>query len=97
MLKHENHIVGFELSLSAREDGTLETLYIRFRHGKIKRTSEVIEDTVIADYDEHDNLVGIEILAPVKLSELAKLVEQPRRTSFRRFVRHSGPPCLVYR
>ena len=84
MMKHADQIAGFELSLSAREDDSLEMLYIRFRHGKTKRTSEVIEDTVIADYDEHDNLLGIEILAPVKLSELAKLVEQPRRMSFRK-------------
>ena len=96
MMKHSDRISGFELSLSAHEDGTLDTLYIRFRKGKVKRTSEVIEDTVIADYDENDNLLGIEILAPVKLSELAKFVEQPRRTSFRRFVKHSGPPCLVH-
>jgi uncharacterized protein YuzE len=95
-MKQSNQSTGFELSVSADEDGTLETMYIRFRNGKIKRTSEVIEDTVIADYDEHDNLVGIEILGPVKLSELAKLVEQPRRTSFRKFVKRSGPPCLVH-
>jgi uncharacterized protein YuzE len=91
-----NQIVGFELSLTAREDGKIESLYIRFGNGKVKRTSEVIEDTVIADYDGNDNLLGIEILAPVKLSELAKLVDEPRRTSFRRFVRHSGPPRLVH-
>ena len=95
-MRQSNQTTGFELSLSAGEDGTLETMYIRFRNGKVKRTREVIEETVIADYDEHDDLVGIEILGPVKLSELAKLVEQPRRTSFRKFVKHSGPPCLVH-
>ena len=95
-MKHLHNMTGFELSVSAGEDGTLETIYIRFRIGKVKRTWEVIEETVIADYDEHDNLVGIEILGPVKLSELAKLVEQPRRTSFRKFVKRSGPPCLVH-
>jgi uncharacterized protein YuzE len=94
-LKRSNQTTGFELSVSADEDGTLETIYIRFRNGKIKRTCEVIEETVIAVYDEHHNLVGIEILGPVKLSELAKLVAQPRRTSFRKFVKHSGPPCLI--
>jgi len=88
--------LGFELSVSARDDGTLEAAYIRFRTGKSKRTREIIEDTLIADYDEHDNLLGLEILAPVKLSDLAKLVEQPRRNSFRKFVKHSGPLHFVH-
>jgi uncharacterized protein YuzE len=95
-MEENREILGFELSVSARDDGTLEAAYIRFRSGKVNRSCEVIEDTLIADYDEHDNLLGVEILAPVKLSELAKLVEQPRRTSFRKFVKHSGPPCLVH-
>ena len=91
-----NKTLGFELSLSGRENGTLEAAYIRFKVGKVKRTVEVIEDALMADYDEHDDLLGFEILAPVKLSDLAKHVEQPRRSSFRRFVRYSAPAELVH-
>jgi uncharacterized protein YuzE len=94
-MKHNETVLGFELSLSARNDGTLEVAYIRFRVGNIKRSREVIEDTLIADYDAHDKLLGVEILAPVKLSDLTKLVEHARRPSFRKFVKTSGPPCLV--
>jgi len=87
---------GFQLSVNARNDGTIEAAYIRFKTGKVSRSSEIIEDTLIADYDKHGKLLGIEILAPVKLSELTKLVEQPRRTSFRRFVKQSGPSYFVH-
>ncbi len=94
-MKHDETALTFELSVSGRNDGTLEAAYIRFRVGKVKRSREVIEDTLIADYDAQDNLLGVEILAPVKLSELTKLVERPRRLSFRKFVKTSGPPYLV--
>jgi uncharacterized protein YuzE len=96
MIKQESPVVGFELSLSSNEDGSIDTLYIRFKKGKVKRTRKIIEDTVLADYDENDNVLGVEVLAPVKLAELAKLVEQPRRNSFRKFVRDSGPPRPVH-
>ncbi len=89
-------IVGFELSLSARDDGRLEAAYIRFRNGKSDRTEEIVEDAMIADYDEHGNLLGIEIIAPVTLSKLATLVEKPRRPSFRKFMKHAAPPELVH-
>jgi len=89
-------IVGFELSLSGRHDGTLEAAYFRFKNGTVKKTTEVIEDTLLADYDAHGELLGIEVLAPVKLADLAKQVEQPRRSSFRKFVRGSAPPALIH-
>jgi uncharacterized protein YuzE len=84
-------VIGFEISLSARDDGTLEAAYIRFRHGKSRRTQEILEDTLLADYDARGNLLGLEVLAPVPLSELAKLVEQSRRASFRKFLKRAVP------
>jgi uncharacterized protein YuzE len=89
-------VVGFELSLSGRNDGTLEAAYFRFKKGKVKRTKEVIQDTLMADYDDKGELLGIEVLAPVRLSVLAKQVEAPRRSSFRKFIRQSAPADLVY-
>jgi uncharacterized protein YuzE len=94
-MKKTREIVGYELSLSGRADGTLEAAYIYFKKGKAKRTEEIIEDSLLADYDEDGELLGLEILAPVKLSDLAKYVEQSRRASFRKFVRHSAPTALV--
>lgn len=89
------HTVGFEISVSGRDDGTLEAAYIRFREGKVTKTVEVIEDILLVDYARGGDLLGIEILAPVKISALTRLVEQPRRTPFRRFVKQSVPDDLV--
>lgn len=88
--------IGFELSISARDDGTLEALYIRLSTNKIARTDEVPgKAEIFADYDSSGELVGLEILSPVKLSKLTSLVAQPRRQPFRRFVRNAAPDKLV--
>lgn len=88
--------IGFEISISARDDGTLEALYIRVSTNKVARTEEVPgPDEVLADYDSKGRLVGIEILSPVKLSKLAGLVEEPRRKPFRKFVKNAAPGELV--
>ena len=88
--------IGFEISISARDDGTLEALYIRLSRNKVSRTKEVPgQDEVLADYDSSGKLVGIEILSPVKLRKLVRLVDEPRRRSFRRFVQTAAPEELV--
>lgn len=87
--------VFFEFSTSARDDGTLEAAYIRLRHTKIARTKEIRADVLLADYDSRGNLVGIEILAPVRFADLAPLVEEPTRKPLKRFVSHSASPDLV--
>ena len=88
-------IAGFEVSVSGRDDGTLEAAYVRLKHGKVKRTKEVIEDILMVDYDDKGKLLGIEILAPVPLKMLTKQVDQPRRSSFRKFVQHWVPRDLI--
>ena len=87
--------VGFEMSISGRDDGTLEAVYITIRDGKAARTVEVIEDILLADYDSRGRLVGIEILAPVKISRLTRLVDEGRRRPFRTFVKEQAPHDLV--
>ena len=87
--------IGFELSISARNDGTLEAAYIQFSNRAVARTKEILEDILMADYDRTGGLVGLEILAQVKLSELAKLVDKPRRTPFKRFIQASAPRQLL--
>lgn len=86
---------GFELSISSRDDGTLEAMYIRIASGSVSKTRELIEDILLADLDGQGNVMGFEILAPVKLSDLAALVEQSRREPFRRFITHTAPPEMV--
>jgi len=88
-------VAGFELSASGREDGRLEAVYIRLRAGRSAKTREIIEDTLLADFDTRGRLIGVEILAPVKLSDLTQLVREPRRAPFRKFVRKIAPPDLI--
>ena len=83
--------VGFEISVSARGDGTLEAAYIRFQEGKVAKTREIIKDVLLADYNSRNELLGIEMLAPVRLSDLTNLVDQPRRKPFRRFTKQTAP------
>ena len=46
------------------------------------------------DYDSRGNLIGIEILGPVQIKILARLVDSTDRTAFRRFAKESLPPGL---
>jgi uncharacterized protein YuzE len=82
---------GFELSISAREDGTVEAVYIRFGRGKVAETKEVETDIVFAHYDARGHLLGIELLGPAKVSVMTTLVDAERRESFDRFVRDNLP------
>ena len=86
---------AFEISVSGRGDGAIEGAYIRLREAKVARTREVAGDALLADYDARGNLIGIEILAPVRISQVVNLVDQRRRRPFRRFVRQSLPAGLV--
>jgi uncharacterized protein YuzE len=87
--------VGFELSISARNDGTLEAAYIQLSELAVARTREIVEDVLLADYDSRGGIVGLEILAPVKLSDLTKLVDRSKRPAFKRFVARSAPRDFV--
>lgn len=87
--------IGFEISISGHHDGTLEAVYITLRDGKAAKTKEIIEDILLADYDRRGRLIGIEVLAPVKISRLTRLVDQERRRPFRNFVKNQAPKDLV--
>ena len=93
MVEHKS--IGYELSISGRNDGTLEALYIRMLTDKVAYTEEVVEDILLADYNKKGELVGIEVLAPVRISKMTKLVDKPQKTSFRKFVKQSAPEELV--
>jgi hypothetical protein len=61
----------------------------------VAKTREIVEDILLADYDSRGRLLGVEILAPVKLSALLRLVEQPRRKPFRKFITRAAPEDFV--
>jgi uncharacterized protein YuzE len=87
--------VGFEMSVSARKDGALRAAYVRLSQGRVAKTREIVEDVLLADYDSRGRLLGIEILAPVNLSDVLRLVEPLARKAFQRFMTRAAPKKLV--
>lgn len=88
--------VSFEISISAKDDGTIEAIYISLGSGgKVAKTEEIDGDALLADYDANGALVGLEVLAPVRISNSAKLVDKPIRPIFRKFVRRTAPQEFV--
>jgi uncharacterized protein YuzE len=73
----------------------VEAVYIKLADGKVARTTEILRDVTLADYDASGDLLGIEILAPVRLSKLTSLIEPPRRVSFSKAVKKAVPKELV--
>lgn len=88
--------ISFEISTSGRNDGTLEAVYIQILDAVVHATKEIKPDVMLADYTDDGRLIGIEILSPVKLSELERVVKQQKlRKNFRRFVEASAPREMV--
>ena len=94
-MKERNKPIGFEISISARDDGTVEAVYIYFSHNPVMSTKQIKGDVLLADFDRDGAMVGLEILAPVKFSELVGLVEPSLRMPFENFVRRAAPRDLV--
>ncbi len=93
--KSDNQPIGFEISTSARDDGTIEAVYIYFSHSPVATTREIKHDVLLADFDAEGNIVGLEVLAPVKISEIVSLADPHRRASFERFVNGAAPAALI--
>jgi uncharacterized protein YuzE len=89
-------VIGFEVSISGCDDGTVEAVYLTFFPDKVHRTREMVEDQLLVDYNKRREIVGIEILSPVKISRITRFVASERRPSFRRFIRQSVPRHFVY-
>ena len=89
---------GFGLRVNAREDGTLEAAYLQLSDGKVARTEEKIPSVLLMDFDANNLVVGIEILAPVKLTavlEMANRLEEAHRSAFNAFVKSYAPPAIL--
>ena len=95
MLMPKKPTVNFEVSISGRDDGTVEAIYVKFLSDAVAKTVEVEQDGLLVDYNANGDVVGIEILAPVKLAQLTDLVEQSQRDSFRKFIRTTVPDSFV--
>ena len=85
----------FEILVSSSKDGSIQAVYITVRNNKVAKTKEIVEDTLLADYDRRGKLVGIEVLGPVKIRRITPLVEQAQRRRFARFVRQGAPGGML--
>ena len=94
--KAEAQVIGFDVSISGRDDGTIEAVYFTFLPDDVYRTEEILEDQLFVDYSSKGAIIGIEILSPVKISEILKFVDEERQPSFERFARNSVPGNFVY-
>lgn len=99
-MKKKSGTFSLNVSISGRNNGTVECAYIRIREGKVAKTVELRESALLVDLDSSGNAIGFEILAPVKLSELKKKiskkpVSKKDSESFTRFIKKSLPSDLV--
>ena len=85
---------GYELSISAAEDGSVEALYISVHRTKIVRTVELIPGKLLADYSQAGDLVGLEVIGPVKLSVLTKKVPLENREPIQALLRNGAGPLI---
>ncbi len=87
--------LNFELSVSGRDDGTIEAIYITLLPDEAAKTVEVERDQIMVDYNANGEIVGIEVLAPVKVSQLTGLLGEKQRSSFQKFVRTTFPESFT--
>ena len=74
------------------ETGRVVAVYFQFRRGKSATVKEYEGGNVFADYDRKGELLGIEMLAPCKVSVLNKIaVVEPAK----RFIKSVIPPAML--
>lgn len=54
----------FEVVINGKVRPNVDTLYVRFLDAKVSNTKEVQPEKVMVDYNEDQELVGLEIIAP---------------------------------
>ncbi|HUY36328.1 MAG TPA: DUF2283 domain-containing protein [Pirellulales bacterium] len=85
------------LSISVESDvetGKILAAYIKVRDGKSAKTREYVPGAVFADFDRKGQLLGIEMLGPVKIAVLQRIAQKESEPT-QRFVRSVVPHELV--
>lgn len=90
-----NDSIAAIFEVSTADDGMVEAIYIRFSSEKVFRTEEIEENTLLRDFDKSNGLIGIEVLAPVKIAKVARLMPSASRLKFKRYLRRHPVPELV--
>jgi len=81
---------GFEVVFSAGGDGRLQAVYIRFRRREVSQTREVQPGRLNVDVDAEGEVIGIELLAPVALSDIREILDQKSFDALQTFVREGA-------
>ena len=83
----------FALSVETEDEtGRVLAVYFQIRKGKSVRVKEFADGAAFADFDSRNRLLGIELLAPCKISLLESIAKQPKA---KRFVRDSVPAGML--
>jgi uncharacterized protein YuzE len=84
---------AFRISIETHDQtGQVIAAYFQIRKGKVNVTKEYADGAAFADYDKHGELLGIEMLAPCKVSVLDKIAQ---KTEVKRFVRGVVPRAML--
>ena len=85
----------FDVRISVDErTGDVVSVYLEIRKGRSAQTKEYCDGSALADYDKSGELLGIELLAPCKLSVLNK-IEGAEPVLIRKFVKTATPRAMV--
>ena len=89
----------FGISITTDEStGEVLSVYFQIRKGKALETREFADGAAFADYNKTGELVGVELLAPCKVSVVDQLAEnEPShvRSRTKKFIRTAGPRQMV--
>jgi hypothetical protein len=85
---------SFQLTVTNdKQTGEILAVYLRIRKGKVAKVRELEDGAVFANYGKKGELLGIEMLAPCRLSVLDRIARDEPAT--RKFVRGNVPRDMV--
>ena len=85
----------FNLIIETNLDtGKVTAAYFRIRSGRVADTREFARGAVFADFDRKGQLLGIEMLAPCRVSVLDRVAKNEPRPA-RTFLRSAVPREMV--
>ena len=94
-------MTNFDFGVSVTTDastGNVMSVYFQIRKAKVHETREFADGAAFADYNRLGELVGIELLAPCKVSIVDQLAENEPiavRSRTKHFMRSAGPRQMI--
>lgn len=88
---------SLQLTFTAGDDGSAKAAYITLGNTSVFRTEEIKGDILLADFDEEDRLVGIEILGPIQVKDILSLVDAGQQGQLERLIKRHFPAEFIER